>query len=121
MKRLDGVSRILNAIFGWAVRALFGPNTARAQTFLSVVVGAAVAWSVVFVGAVASSILGLMTAPGPTSRWIAPWTIRIVLVGAALLIPPTVGISDGPSERRKWGIPYRPRWSSGLVSVSDRG
>lgn len=93
MKRLDGVGRILNAIFGWGVRALFGPNTAREQTFLSVVVGAAVAWSVVLVGAVAPNILGLLIAPGPTSRGIAPWTIRIVLGGAALLIPLTIGIS----------------------------
>ena len=37
------VSGILTAGFGWAVRALFGPNTAGEQTFLSVVVGAAVA------------------------------------------------------------------------------
>ena len=93
MKRLDSVSRILNAIFGWTVRALFGPNTAREQTFLSVVVGAAVAWCVVLVGAVAPNVVGLVSAPGPTSHWIAPWTIRIVLVGAALLIPPTIGIS----------------------------
>ena len=34
-------SKILNALFGWAVRALFGQTTAREQTFLSVVVAAA--------------------------------------------------------------------------------
>src|SRR5579863_1612660 len=87
------VSRILNAMFGWAVRALFGPNTAGEQTFLSVVVGAAVAWSVVLVGAVAPNIVGLTIAHLSTSRGLAPWTIRLVLVGAALLIPPTIGIS----------------------------
>ena len=56
-------------------------------------VGAAVAWSVVLLGVGAPNIVGLLIAPAPTSRGIAPWTIRIVLVGAALLIPPTIGIS----------------------------
>ena len=53
------VSGILTVGFGWAVRALFGPNTAAEQTFLSVVVGAAVAWSVIVVGAMAPDIVGL--------------------------------------------------------------
>ena len=87
------VSGILTVGFGWAVRALFGPNTAAEQTFLSVVVGAAVAWSVIVVGAMAPDIVGLTIAHLPTSRGIAPGTIRLVLVGAALLIPPTIGIS----------------------------
>jgi hypothetical protein len=42
--------KILNAIFGWAVRALFGQTSSREQTFLSVVVAAAVAWPLLLVG-----------------------------------------------------------------------
>jgi hypothetical protein len=76
--------RILKAIFGWAVRALFGPSTARAQTFLSVVVAAAVAWSVVLAGLVAPNLARL--------------TVRTTLGGAALLIPPIIGISLAPAR-----------------------
>ncbi len=36
--------KIVNAIFGWAVHALFGATSSREQTFLSVLVAIAVAW-----------------------------------------------------------------------------
>ena len=54
--------KILNALFGWAVRALFGQTTAREQTFLSVVVAAAVAWPVLLVGIAAPKVAALLVA-----------------------------------------------------------
>src|SRR5580698_1622474 len=88
--------RVLDAVFGWAVRALFGQTTAREQTHLSFVVGAAVAWSILLLGIVAPKIAAL------------GWTIRLVWVGVVLLIPFLVGFSVAtnapPSVRRESAV-----------------
>src|SRR5580692_7966994 len=85
--------KILNALFGWAVRALFGQTTAREQTFLSVVVAAAVAWPVLLVGIAAPKIAALLLAFVPIPHAVPPWTVRIVWVALALIIPFAVGIA----------------------------
>ncbi len=85
--------KILNALFGWAVRALFGQTTAREQTFLSVVVAAAVAWPVLLVGIVAPKIAALLLAFVPIPHAVPAWSVRIVWVALALVIPFAVGIA----------------------------
>jgi hypothetical protein len=85
--------KILNALFGWAVRALFGQTTAKEQTYLSVVVGAAVAWPILLLGVVAPKIAALVLAFVPIPHRIPSWTIRLVWVGLALIIPIAVGIA----------------------------
>jgi hypothetical protein len=85
--------KILNAIFGWAVRALFGQTTTREQTFLSLVVGAAVAWPILLVGIVAPKIAALLIAFVPLPHWVPSWTVRLVWAGLALVIPIGVGIA----------------------------
>src|SRR5919108_5309322 len=44
--------KILNAIFGWAVLALFGQTSPKEQTMLSAVVAAAAAWPLLLLGIV---------------------------------------------------------------------
>ena len=85
--------KILNALFGWAVRALFGQTTAREQTFLSVVVAAAVAWPILLLGIVAPKMAALMIAFVPIPHAVPSWAVRLVWVGLALLIPFGVGIA----------------------------
>jgi hypothetical protein len=85
--------KILNALFGWAVRALFGQTTAREQTFLSIVVAAAVAWPVLLVGIVAPKIAALLLAFVPIPHAVPSWTVRIVWLTLALVIPFAVGIA----------------------------
>jgi hypothetical protein len=85
--------KILNALFGWAVRALFGQTTAREQTFLSVVVAAAVAWPILLVGIAAPKIAALLLAFVPIPHAVPSWTVRIVWVALALVIPFAVGVS----------------------------
>jgi hypothetical protein len=85
--------KILNAIFGWAVRALFGQTTARERTFLSVVVGAAVAWPILLIGIVAPKTAVLLLAFVPLPHWIPSWTVRLVWTGLALVIPIGVGVA----------------------------
>jgi len=96
--------RILNALFGWAVRALFGETSAREQTFLSIVVGAAVAWPVLLIGIAAPKLALLVIAFVPIPHRIPSWTVRIVWVGLALIIPIAVGIAvaaKAPAPARK--------------------
>ncbi len=85
--------KILNALFGWAVRALFGQTTAREQTFLSVMVAAAVAWPVLLVGIAAPKLAALLLAFVPIPHAVPAWTVRIVWMTLALLIPFGVGIA----------------------------
>jgi hypothetical protein len=107
--------KILNALFGWAVRALFGQTTAREQTFLSVVVAAAVAWPILLVGIAAPKIAALLLAFVPIPRAVPSWAVRIVWVALALVIPFAVGISvaakaprsdsqDARRESRVWTV-----------------
>ncbi len=85
--------KILNAIFGWAVRALFGQTTAKDQTFLSIIVGAAVAWPILIVGVAAPKVAALLFAFVPVPHWVPSWIIRIVWIGLAAIIPVAVGIA----------------------------
>ncbi len=85
--------KILNAIFGWAVRALFGQTSSREQTFLSIVVAAAVAWPLLLVGVAIPKLAALLVAFVPVPHWVPPWTVRIVWLSLALLVPFAVGIA----------------------------
>jgi hypothetical protein len=85
--------KILNAIFGWAVRALFGQTSSREQTFLSVVVAAAVAWPLLLVGVAIPKIAALLVAFVPVPDWVPSWTVRVAWLGLATLVPFAVGIA----------------------------
>lgn len=85
--------KVLNAVFGWAVRALFGQTSAREQTFLSAVVAAAVAWPVLLVGVAAPKTAALLLAFVPIPRSIPSWIIRLVWSSLAVLIPLAVGLA----------------------------
>lgn len=85
--------KILNAIFGWAVRALFGQTSSREQTFFSAVVGAAVAWPLLLVGVAAPKVAALLIAFVPVPHWIPSWTVRLVWLGLAVIVPFGVGLA----------------------------
>jgi hypothetical protein len=85
--------KILNAIFGWAVRALFGQTSSRQQTFLSALVGAAVAWPVLAFGLIAPKTAALLLAFVPIPHWIPGWAVRLVWLALAVLIPFALGLA----------------------------
>jgi hypothetical protein len=85
--------KILNAIFGWAVRALFGRASAREITFLSAMVGAAAAWPLLLVGVVAPKLAALMLAFVPLPHWVPSWVVRLVWLGLVVAVPLIVGIT----------------------------
>ncbi len=102
--------KILNAIFGWAVRALFGQTSAKDQTFLSVVVGAAVAWPILIVGIIMPKIAALMLAFVPLPHWIPSWIVRLVWIGLAIIVPVAVGIAvaaKAPPPPKHESVPKR--------------
>ena len=100
--------KVLNAIFGWAVRALFGRTSSREQTFLSAVVAAAVAWPVLLVGLWAPKIAALLLAFVPIPHAIPAWAVRLVWLGLAALIPVAVGLAVAAKAP-----PHAPRESFG--------
>ena len=79
--------KILNALFGWAVRALFGRTTSGEQIFFSALVGAAVAWPVLLIGALLPKTGALLLAFVPIPHWVPSWTVRVVWLGLAALVP----------------------------------
>jgi uncharacterized membrane protein len=96
--------KILNAIFGWAVRALFGQTSSKEQTFLSAVVGAAVAWPLLLAGLVAPKLAALMIAFVPIPHWVPAWSVRVVWLILAIVVPFGVGAAvaaKSPALRRE--------------------
>ncbi len=85
--------KILNAVFGWAVHALFGQTAPGQQTVLSAVVGAAVLWPLLLVGVIAPKVAALLIAFVPIPHSVPSWIIRVVWIALALLVPISVGIA----------------------------
>jgi hypothetical protein len=74
------LGRILSALFGWAVGALFGHTSGREKVWLSVPVGAAAAWPILLLGTVwpraATAVLAFLPLPAA----VPDWAIRAVWV-----------------------------------------
>jgi hypothetical protein len=78
---------------GWAVGALFGQTTAREQIVFSSLIVAAVAWPLLLVGILAPKVAVQMVAMVPLPASVSVWTVRLVWIGLALLIPLGVGVA----------------------------
>src|SRR5690349_12827215 len=102
--------KILNAVFGWAVRALFGQTSSREQSFLSAIVAAAVAWPLLLVGIAAPKVAALLIAFVPIPHWVPAWIVRVVWLALAVLVPFGVGIAlaaKGPPQVRRESLVKR--------------
>src|SRR4051812_33216250 len=88
-------SKILNAIFGWAVHALFGRTSPRDQTLLSALVGAAMAWPLLVAGIAAPKVAVMVLAFVPLPHWVPSWTVRIVWIVLAVAVPVALGLTLG--------------------------
>ena len=84
---------VLNAIFGWAVRALFGQPSAKEQPFLTGVVAAAAAWPVLLLGIAFPKIAALVVAFVPFHNRAPAWTIRLGWIVLAAIVPILVGLA----------------------------
>jgi len=84
--------KILNAVFGWAVRALFGQPSPKEQPFLTGVVALAAAWRVLLMCVAFPKLAALLLAFVPLHNRVPPWIIRIVWLGLALFVPVIIGL-----------------------------
>jgi hypothetical protein len=84
-------SKIISAIFGWAVIALFGQTSPKEHTLLSGVVASAAAWPVLLVGIAFPRIATFVVAFVPLSDRVPTAILRVVWLGLALAVPIVVG------------------------------
>jgi hypothetical protein len=84
--------KILNAIFGWAVIALFGRTSSRQETLLSAVVAMAVLWPLLLAGIAAPKMATFLLAFIPLARSVPDSAVRIVWIALAAAIPVVVGL-----------------------------
>ncbi len=84
--------KILNAVFGWAVRALFGQPSPKEQPFLTGVVAVAAAWPVLLLGVALPKIAALLIAFVPFHNRAPSWLIRVIWLALALFVPAIVGL-----------------------------
>ena len=102
------VGKILNAIFGWAVVALFGRTSPRQQTILSGLVGAAAAWPLLLLGVAFPRLTTFVVAFVPLSQRVPGWIVRVVWLGLALAVPIVVGTVV--ASKAPPGGPAEPAW-----------
>jgi Putative Actinobacterial Holin-X, holin superfamily III len=93
------LGRILSALFGWAVVALFGHTSAREKVWLSVLVGAAAAWPILLLGVafprIATAVLAFVPLPGS----VPDWAIRLVWIVLAVSVPFALGMAVAMRSR----------------------
>ena len=83
--------KALNAIFGWAVIALFGQTSPREQTLLSAVVAAAAVWPILILGVIVPKVALLVVAFVPLGKSVPGLWLRLVWIGLAIAVPIVVG------------------------------
>jgi hypothetical protein len=84
--------KVLNAIFGWAVVALFGRSSPKQQTLLTGLVGAAAVWPLLLVGIAFPKVAALVIAFVPYSRHIPALVLRMIWIALAAGVPIAVGL-----------------------------
>ena len=97
--------KILYAVFGWAVRALFGYTAGATRMLLTGLVALAALWPLLMVGVAFPRVAAFAVAFVPISEGIDEGWLRAGWIAAALLVPTLVGIalakrsrSDAPPE-----------------------
>jgi uncharacterized membrane protein YqjE len=86
------LGKILNAIFGWSVVALFGQTTPTEKTLLSGLVALSAAWPVLAMGVGFPKVAGLVLAFLPPAAQGPDWLMRIIWASLALAVPVTIGL-----------------------------
>jgi hypothetical protein len=99
--------KILYAVFGWAVRALFGFTAGARRVLLTGVVALAALWPLLIVGVAFPRVAALAVAFVPISEDIDEGWLRGAWIALALLVPVGVGIALATQSP---GAPSEPPW-----------
>ncbi len=86
------LGKILNTAFGWATILLFGKVPAKKQTYLSLASLGSLLWFIVVLGIASPSVATFLLAFVTLPEWFVEGWLRLVMLGAALVIPAIVGV-----------------------------
>ena len=84
--------KVVQAIFGWAVQALFGTPKESERTLLAGVVAVSAAWPYLLIGVAFPKAAALVIAFVPLSDRVPDGLVRAIWIALALLVPVLVGI-----------------------------
>ena len=104
---------MIQAIFGWAVRALFGTPKESEKTMLSIVVGAAAVWPLLLLGIPFPKIAAFVIAFVPIPKWVQPGWIRAFWIVCAAAVP----IGVGAALARRGDTRGRSGWRAALDGI----
>jgi hypothetical protein len=88
----NSAKRLVDAIFGWAVDALFGSTTNAERPLLAAVVGAGGFWPFLLLGIPFPKVAAFVLLLIPIPSWVSSGTVRIVWIAATIAVPIGVGI-----------------------------
>jgi hypothetical protein len=94
--------KVLNAVFGWAVRALFGRVSGAQQTLLTIAVSGAAVWPLLLVGVLFPRTAAFLLTFVPIPKSVPESAIRAVWFGLAVTTPGVLGLAlaaKAPSGR----------------------
>ena len=81
------VGKIIQAVFGWAITALFGRLPSAQQIALSAAFGASIAWPLLVVGAFFPGVAAWALAFLPLHKWLGDVALRILWIALAVVVP----------------------------------
>ena len=84
--------KVVQAIFGWAVQALFGTPKESERTFLSAVVAVCAAWPYLLIGVIFPKAAALVIAFIPLSDQVPEGVVRLIWIALAAVTPVLVGV-----------------------------
>jgi hypothetical protein len=102
------LGRIVQSVFGWAVRALFGEVEESETTLLSLVIGGAAFWPFLFLGVAFPRVAMLILTLMPLPEWFPAGWMRIIWIALTALVPVAVGVALAKRGRRSGGLD--PSW-----------
>jgi len=83
--------KILSALFDWAVVAIFGYASGTEKIFLAGLLAAAGAWPLLLLGIAFPKVATFLLAFVPVPSWVPSWTVRVVWIALAVVVPLSVG------------------------------
>jgi hypothetical protein len=103
---IRSAGKIVNGMFGWAVRALFGQTSSREQTILSGVVGLAAIWPVLLAGLLVPRVAARLLVLVPEHTRLPSYAGTVIWLGLAIAVPIIVGLTV--ASRSPPGSPREP-------------
>jgi hypothetical protein len=89
---LRQIGKILQAVFGWSITALFGKLPQTKQTAISVALLLSVVWPIFLVGLVFPAAAAWVIAFLPLQKWMSATALRVLWCALAVITPAIVGL-----------------------------